>query len=119
MPPSHKLPNYLRTYRKRAGFSQEEIAFLLGSQSGAHVCRYEHFTRQPTLATALAFEVIFRTPAKELFSGVYRNVERRVAARAVLLARKVAAHPERHAASKLHALQTIAAIEAVTTKPHE
>jgi transcriptional regulator with XRE-family HTH domain len=116
---SHKLPNYLRTYRKRAGFSQEEIAFLLGSQSGAHVCRYERFTRQPTLATALAFEVIFRTPAKELFAGVHRNVERRVAARAVLLARKVAPHPQRHATSKLQALQRIAGAETVTTKPDE
>jgi len=116
---SHKLPNYLRTHRKRAGFSQEEIALLLGSRSGAHVCRYERFTRQPTLATALAFEVIFRAPAKELFAGVYRNVERRVAARAVLLARKAATHPERLAASKLQALQTMAGIETVTTKPNE
>jgi transcriptional regulator with XRE-family HTH domain len=116
---SHKLPNYLRTHRKRAGFSQEEIAFLLGSRSGAHVCRYERFTRQPTLPTALAFEVIFQVPAKALFAGVYRNVERRVAAPAVLLTRKVAAHPERHAAAKLKALQMMAGKETVTTKLNE
>ena len=27
------LDNYLLTYRKRAGLSQDEVAFLLGSQS--------------------------------------------------------------------------------------
>ena len=30
---SDKLPHYLRTYRKRAGLSQDELAWLLGCQS--------------------------------------------------------------------------------------
>ena len=41
------LHNYLRTYRKRAGLSQAEVAFLLGCHSGAKVSRYEHAARRP------------------------------------------------------------------------
>lgn len=61
-----KLPNYLRTHRKRAGLLQRELALLLGCKSGAEVSRYERSTRQPTLRTALAYEAVFGTPAREL-----------------------------------------------------
>ncbi len=111
---NHKLPNYLRTHRKRAGFSQDEIARLLGTRSGAHVCRYERFTRQPTLATAFALEVIFRVPARELFAGAYRKVERQVAARARRLVQKAPLHPHRLSSAKLQALRTLAGAEAVS-----
>jgi transcriptional regulator with XRE-family HTH domain len=80
-----QLPNYLRSNRKRLALSQEEVAFLLGTQSGAKVCRYERFAREPSLETALAFEVIFQRPASELFGGLYQKVEQEVAARAKTL----------------------------------
>ena len=54
---SHKLQNYLRTYRKRSGLSQDEVAFLLGCQTGAKVSRYEPFARKPSLETLFAYEV--------------------------------------------------------------
>jgi transcriptional regulator with XRE-family HTH domain len=81
----HKLTNYLRSNRKRLGLSQDEVAFLLGTQSGAKVCRYEKFTREPNLATALACEAIFQKPVRELFAGLYQEVEREVAGRAKVL----------------------------------
>jgi transcriptional regulator with XRE-family HTH domain len=81
-----QLPNYLRSNRKRLALSQEEVAFLLGTQSGAKVCRYERFAREPSLATALAFEVIFQRPASELFGGLYQKVQQEVATRAKTLA---------------------------------
>jgi DNA-binding XRE family transcriptional regulator len=52
--PAHKLDNYLVMYRKRAGFSQDEVAYLLGAQSGSMNCRYERFKRKPSLEAALA-----------------------------------------------------------------
>jgi transcriptional regulator with XRE-family HTH domain len=111
---SHKLSNYLRTYRKRAGFSQDEIAFLLGVHSGAKVCRYERFSRKPSLRTVFAYEVIFQTPARELFAGVYQKVERTVTARAALLSRKLhVSKPEGLPARKLESLKAIASGEAV------
>jgi transcriptional regulator with XRE-family HTH domain len=83
---SSQLPNYLRSNRKRLSLSQEEVAFLLGTQSGAKVCRYERFGREPSLETALAFEVIFQRSASELFGGLYQKVEQEVTARAKALA---------------------------------
>ena len=85
---SPQLPNYLRANRKRLALSQDEVAFLLGTKSGAKVCRYERFVREPSLATALAYEVIFKRSVSELFGGLYQKVGREVAERAkVLVAR--------------------------------
>lgn len=74
---THKLTNYVRTYRKRLGFSQDEIAFLLDCKSGAKVSRYEHFRREPSLRTALAYEVIFQVPVSTLFAGIFQTVEQK------------------------------------------
>jgi transcriptional regulator with XRE-family HTH domain len=71
---SYKLENYLRTYRKRSGLSQDEMAFLLGCQNGTKVSRYERFARKPNLETLFAYEVVFGAPARELFAGVYHIV---------------------------------------------
>ncbi|MCG8604619.1 helix-turn-helix transcriptional regulator [bacterium] len=82
--PIIKLPHYLRTHRKRFGFSQSDVAFLLGTQSRSHISRYENYTRLPGLETALAYEVIFQAPMREMFAGIYERVEKQVQARAVL-----------------------------------
>jgi hypothetical protein len=86
---SAQLPNYLIANRKRLGLSQAEVAFLLAAGSGEKVCRHERFSREPNLATALAYEAIYKRTASELFSGLYRRVEREVAARAKSLAAKM------------------------------
>jgi len=62
---SHKLENYLRTYRKQSGLSQDEVAYLLGCQNGTKVSRYERFARKPSLETLFAYEVVFGAPARE------------------------------------------------------
>ncbi|MBI3418006.1 MAG: helix-turn-helix transcriptional regulator [Verrucomicrobia bacterium] len=87
--PSSQLPNYLLSHRKRLSLSQDEVALLLGTESGAKVCRYERFAREPSLATALAFEVIFQRSASELFGGLYQKVEQEVTARAQALAGRI------------------------------
>jgi hypothetical protein len=84
-----KLHNYIRTHRKRAGLTQDEVAYLLGYKSGSKVSRCEHFKRECDLETALAFEVIFATPVRELFAGLYQQVEKKTIRRIGLLARKL------------------------------
>lgn len=86
---SKRLPNYLRTYRKRSYLSQDEVAFLLGSKNGSKVSRYENFSRMPSPETILAYELVFGVPANELFAGVFQKVEKEVLRRARLLARKI------------------------------
>ena len=86
---THKLENYLRTYRRRAGFSQDEIAYLLAARSGTKTSRYERFRRTPSLETALAYEALFGVPVRELFAGVSARAERRTRQRARLLEKRL------------------------------
>jgi transcriptional regulator with XRE-family HTH domain len=107
---STQLPNYLRANRKRLALSQDEVAFLLGTQSGAKVCRYERFVREPSLETALACEVIFKRSVSELFPGLYQKVEQEVAARARALVEKTDRRkPTRQTARKREAIAELAA----------
>lgn len=91
--PSPQLTNYLRTNRKRLGLTQEEVAFMLGfkgEDKGIKVCRDENFAREPSLQMALAYEAIYGRPVRELFAGLFDEIEREVAERAKVLAyRKV------------------------------
>ncbi len=95
------LSNYLRICRKRLTLSQEEVAFLLGVKGmdkGVKVCRDENLARTPSLEDALAYEVIYDKPIRELFAGVYERIEQEVAERAkVLRHRKIGAtRPKRN-----------------------
>src|ERR1017187_6065584 len=85
-----KLPNYIRTHRKRAHLTQREVAFLLGSKTSAHVCRHERLEQTPNLQTLLAYEILFRTPVRSLFGGVHQDVEQKLLRRIRLLVQKLA-----------------------------
>jgi transcriptional regulator with XRE-family HTH domain len=85
---SDHLPNYLLSHRKRSTLSQKEVAFLLGVQSGAKVCRHESFARDPDLETALAYAAIYQQPISELFPGLVEQIQDGVRARAKILAQK-------------------------------
>lgn len=107
---AQKLPNYLGTYRKRAGFSQHELAFLLGTHSGSKISRYERSAREPHLKTVLAYQVIFRIPPHELFAGTYQQVERVIAQRSQQLRKQLTRHKgDRLTARKLETLRLIPA----------
>ena len=110
---SHKLPNYLRLHRKRLGLSQKEVAFLLGGYDVSKPCRYEHFSRIPSLRTALALAAIFRVSVHELFPGVYEKVEKVVFRQAQRLeARLLTESQDRGSARKLAVLKMILAVDA-------
>jgi transcriptional regulator with XRE-family HTH domain len=80
-----RIKSYLRTHRKKGGLSQDEMAFLLGYQSGTKISRFERLARHPNLETALACQVVFGIPAHKLFPGVFAKVEKTVTERARLL----------------------------------
>ncbi len=72
---STALPNYLLTHRKRSGLSQDEIAFLLGTESGTKISRYETGARTLNLETAFALQVVYGRAASDLFAGLFEEVE--------------------------------------------
>ena len=73
---SKPLPNYIRTFRRRADLSQEELAQLLGGAAGSSVLRHEDYQRIPTLETALRYAAIFRADPREIFAGRYAKESR-------------------------------------------
>ena len=73
---TYKLENYLRTYRKKSGLTQREVAFLPGCQNGAQVSRYEKRRRLPPLRTAWAYEAALGIPISQLFAGIYEEVSK-------------------------------------------
>jgi transcriptional regulator with XRE-family HTH domain len=110
---SPQLPNYLLANRKRLALSQAEVAFLLGTENGTTVCRYERFVRAPSLETALAYEAIFKRSVSELFPGLYQKAEHEVAARAkALVERTGQAKSNQRAARKCKALADLGAVTA-------
>jgi transcriptional regulator with XRE-family HTH domain len=105
---THRLNNYLRTYRKRAGLSQDEVAFLLGGRDGTKVSRHERFVRRPKLETVLGYQAIYRVPAEDLFAGLHEKVEREILRRGRTLLRQLArAAPDQMTAGKLAFLKTL------------
>ena len=91
---SHKLDNYLRTYRKRSGFSQEALSYLLGTGDGMKVSRYERNERVPGFETLLALQVAFGAPLEELFAGHFGRARTTVRRRAAVLRRRLEAQAQ-------------------------
>jgi transcriptional regulator with XRE-family HTH domain len=87
------LSNYLRTHRRRRGFSQTEVAILLGCTHGSKVSRYERGERIPKFSTLLELEVIFGAPLAVLFAGASHTAVARVRNRAKRLHRELDTEP--------------------------
>ena len=66
--------NYLRAHRRKCGLSQRELATLVGYPREWQVSRHERSKTVPPLLIALAYEVVFRIPAAELFTGFHSAV---------------------------------------------
>ena len=109
-----KLHNYLRTYRKRASLSQDEVASMLGVSGGPKVSRFEGGSREPSLETALRYSALFGAPIEELFAGLCAKVADETARRGRVLERRVSvAPPDRFSARKLAALRAIRSPRAI------
>lgn len=84
-----QLHNYLRMHRRKTGFTQKEIAFLIGSNQVGKISRYEKFYSIPQLKTILALEIIFQVTARELFAGLFEEVKKETCLRIEYLVQEV------------------------------
>lgn len=87
------LTNYLLMHRKRSGFTQEELAYLLGCKHRSKVSRYERGARNPSLLGLIGYEVVFRAPVRDLFAGTYSTVRTGIRVRASRLHKRLDAKP--------------------------
>lgn len=91
---THRVKTYLRTFRRRSGLTQAEVAFLLGAEDGAQVSRYERLSRKPSFRTALGLQAVFGVPADQLAPGISAEVDRKIIGRARLLSRQLQRHSD-------------------------
>jgi transcriptional regulator with XRE-family HTH domain len=103
--------SYLRPLRRRWGLTQRELAFLIGGKSGGAVSRLEQLKRGPTLATAIACEIIFKAAYERLFPERYAEIREAVLARVNELYEALQGHPSRVTRAKLDFLESILARE--------
>lgn len=72
------IKNNLWLYRKRMGFSQKQVALLLGHKNTVHISDYERGGRLPGLKTALKLELILRVPVAFLYKDMYEDLKREI-----------------------------------------
>ncbi len=62
------------------GFSQKQVALLLGHRNIAMLSRYERGRALPPLLTALRLEITYRAPVAFLFLELYRQLREEIRA---------------------------------------
>ena len=101
--------SYLRPLRRRWGFTQGELAFLLGIKTGKAVSRIEGLKQAPTFNAALSCALIFNTAPVKLFPGLLSDAERSVVARARQLYDELQGEPSKATRIKLDVLEALLA----------
>ena len=74
--------NYIRTHRRRCHLSQRDLGVLVGYGSkdrGSAVGRHERSNSAPPLLIALAYEIVFKVPVAQIFTGFHAAVGQLVA----------------------------------------
>lgn len=78
-----RIASLIRIHRKRSGFTQRELARLIGHKNSGRVSRHERGVTIPSLTAALGYETIFQVPMSDLFpaiqDAVIKNAEARLA----------------------------------------
>lgn len=66
-----KYPNSVMRYRVRLGYTQEQLAMLLGCRRAQTVGRMERGTALPGLLTTLKLSAALRTPVEFLYQETF------------------------------------------------
>lgn len=62
-----RIPNHLRKHRTLIGYSQKEVAFLLGFENTNRISRWEKGLAVPGMINLLKLSIIYRTFPNELY----------------------------------------------------
>ncbi len=76
-----KYPNKMLHYRQRLGFTQEQLAVMVGLQSNRAVRRFESGEILPGSQTILKLGATLRVPVEFLYQGTYMALREEVRAR--------------------------------------
>jgi DNA-binding XRE family transcriptional regulator len=74
------LASRVRSYRKRAGLSQKDLARVVGLTED-QISRHERFGIVPPLAVAFSYEAAFGVAVRDLYPRLYADIGQRVEAK--------------------------------------
>jgi DNA-binding XRE family transcriptional regulator len=103
--------NYVRTFRRRYALAEEDLAFLIDQRSQSAIAQFESGDRVPTLAQALALQVLFRAPPHRVFPGLYEDVEDGVMRRASELVDRLEGETDTRSTAKREFLESLARMD--------
>jgi transcriptional regulator with XRE-family HTH domain len=103
----HRLKSYLRTFRRRFGFTQKELAFLIGISSRTAVSRIEQSKRKPSIEALIVSVFIFGASPVELFPALISDLHVGVLERANELYEELQGEPSRTTRAKLDFLERL------------
>ena len=72
---NHASFNYVRTFRQRYCLTEDELAFLVCHRTHTRISRIEIGRAAPSLAVALALQMLFGQEPRQMFPGLYESVE--------------------------------------------
>lgn len=97
----------MRTHRRKVGFTQRELAHLVGCASSAQISRYERLKRVPTLHVLVAYTIIFERCGYDLYPEIFHDVEAQIKDRARDLYDELQGTATLRNNAKLDALETL------------
>ena len=103
----HDLKSYIRPLRRRFGFTQKEIAFLIGAKCRTAISRLEGAKRKPSLEAAFIFALLFDTTPSELFPGLMLELHEITVRRANDLYEELQGNPSNTTQFKLDFLERL------------
>jgi transcriptional regulator with XRE-family HTH domain len=106
---TQRLKTYLRPLRRRFGFTQREVAFLIGAKAATTVGRIEGMERPPSLLRMFACAIIFDAVPADLFPGIFSEVRESVRLRARELYEELQGNPSQTTRAKLDFLEDVLA----------
>ena len=101
----HRLTSYLRTFRRRFGFTQKELAFLIGIDSRTVVSRIERSIRRPSFEALIVSVFFFGASPLELFPTLVSALHQAALKRANELYEELQGEPSKTTRAKLDFLE--------------
>lgn len=101
------MTNLIRLFRKRAGFSQPELAHLLGLAQST-VSELESDAELPSLESALGLQIVLDAEPSLIFVSLYERLEAAIMSRAAELDAALRGRTDAAALGKLRSLADMA-----------
>jgi transcriptional regulator with XRE-family HTH domain len=73
---NRKYPNRLKVIRQNAGYTQQQVATLLGHNNAVILCYWEKARTIPSSTNLMKLCILYNKTPKELYPEYYHRIER-------------------------------------------